>query len=77
MSISWNYIHVITSYITYVVIIAYFGAQYMQIDVEYLLFNQDRQRMQMAQIAMILLGVVSIVAWEMSDYAKQLKNKTN
>ena len=77
MSNSWNYIHVVTSYITYIVIIAYFGAQYMQIDIEYLLFNQNRQTIQLAQMVMIILGVVSIVAWEMSDFAKQLKNKTN
>jgi hypothetical protein len=61
MSNSWNYIYVVTSYITYVIIFAYFRAQYMQIDIEYLLFNQNRQRIQIAQIAMILLGVVSIV----------------
>jgi len=72
---SWNYIHVVTSYIAYIVLILYFGAQYIQIDIEYALFNHRRQSIQLFQIVMIVLGILSIISWEMSDYAKQLENR--
>jgi hypothetical protein len=69
----WNYVHVVTSYISYISLILYFGAQYYLIDISNLL--ESKQNVLLLQIFMIGLGVLSIAAWEMSDYAKQLKNK--
>ena len=68
----WNYVHVVTSYISYIALILYFGAEYYLIDIRNLL--QTKRNVLLLQIFMIGLGILSIVAWEMSDYAKQLKD---
>jgi hypothetical protein len=67
---SWNYIHVVTSYISYISLILYFGIEYYGMDFDNIL--DSKRNKLILQIFMIGLGVLSIVAWEMSDYKKQL-----
>jgi len=47
----------------------------MDIDTEYIFFNNDKKYIQITQLLMIGLGILSIVSWEMSDYAKELENR--
>jgi hypothetical protein len=74
---SWNSFYVLISYISFGVLIAYFGGRYVDIDIDTLLFNNNKQYMEIAQILMVILGILSIISWEMSDYAKQTEKKKN
>ena len=68
----WIYIHFITSFMSYILLILYSIISVCHIDFERVICNNNRRKLLYFNIGIGILGVFSIIAWNMTDYS-QLK----
>ena len=68
----WIYIHFITSFMSYILLILYSIISVCHIDFERVICNNNRIKLLYFNIGIGILGVFSIIAWNMTDYS-QLK----
>ena len=73
MNNAWIYIHFITSFMSYILLILYSIISICNIDFEGVICNNNRIKLLYFKMGIGILGVLSIIAWNMSDYHSQLK----
>jgi len=69
----WVYIYFITSFISYILLILYSITSNFNIDFERVMCNNNRIKLLYFNLGIGLLGLFSIIAWNMSDYHSQSK----